>query len=35
MNKLLFTDIDGTLTDSNGKIPEKNINVINRLAEKA
>ncbi len=34
MNKLLFTDIDGTLTDSNGKIPEKNINVINRLAEK-
>ena len=34
MNKLLFTDIDGTLTDSKGKIPEKNIKAINRLADK-
>ena len=34
MNKLLFTDIDGTLTNSKGKIPEKNIKAINRLADK-
>ena len=34
MNKLLFTDIDGTLTNSKGKIPEENIKTINRLADK-
>jgi len=33
MYKILFTDIDGTLTDKDGKIPQENIEIIKKLRD--